>query len=429
MKKTIDLHDTQYTVWDDNHRFKVICAGRRWGKSTLAIASALTVMGEKPGAIVVIVAPTYQQAKDIYWRDPLKLPTMIPQDFIKKKNDSELYLQLKNGSYLYLRGSDRPDTLRGMRFDYAVLDEYAQMKPNVWEEIIQPALLDSKGSAMFISTPYGYDKFYKLWLLGQTEKSKDGKENDWKSWRFTSYDNPKNDPADLNKWKADYDDDTFAQEFLAEFKKLKGLVYKDFDRSVHVIPPKEIPLYWPHYRAIDFGFVNPTAILFAAISPDNEIFIYDQIYQSGLKTPEIADLIKQRSVGKTFVNTIADSAQSSDIAELQKYGLGIYPVSKTSGNRDEDWTTFRVRKISEKLRQKKLFILNTCKDIIFEFEHYKYQEIREEKNIREVPLKLNDHALDALSYLVVSLPEKIEPTSWDWQDASLLSDDKDWSFT
>src|SRR3990167_10688943 len=174
--KTIKLHPYQYEVWNDKHRFKVICAGRRWGKSTLAITSALTVMASKPNSICAVIAPTYQQAKDIYWRDPLKIPSLIPQDAILKKNDSELFIQLKDvNSYLYLRGSDRPDTLRGLRYDFAVLDEYASMKANVWEQIIQPALLDSGGNAMFISTPFGYDKFYKIWKKGQ-----DGKDKDWK---------------------------------------------------------------------------------------------------------------------------------------------------------------------------------------------------------------------------------------------------------
>ncbi|MEO0289604.1 MAG: terminase family protein, partial [candidate division WOR-3 bacterium] len=290
MVKELKLHSTQFEVFEDNHRFKVVCAGRRWGKSTLALVCCLAQMSQKDNAICAIVSPTYQQVKDIYWRDPLKIPSLIPQEAILKKNDSELFLQLAGTkSYLFLRGSDRVDTLRGLRYDFVVLDEYASMKENVWEEIIQPTLLDSGGGAIFISTPKGYDKFYKLWLKGQ------GEDPNWKSWRFTSYDNPYLDKEYLKQAKKDMDEDTFGQEILAEFKKYTGLVYKDFDRSVHVIEPVELQPQWTYYRAVDFGFVNPTAVLFVAVTPEGKIYVFDEIYQSGLQTPDLAELIKQKS--------------------------------------------------------------------------------------------------------------------------------------
>ena len=212
MIKQLKLHPSQFEVWEDKHRFKVVCAGRRWGKSILALVSCLTELSKKNEAITAIVGPTFQQVKDIYWRDPQKIPSLIPPEAILKRNDSELFLQLVNGSYLYLRGSDRPDTLRGLRYDFVVLDEFASMKENVWEQIIQPTLLDSGGGALFISTPKGYDKFYNLWLKGQ------GKDSEWKSWKFSSYDNPYLEREYIEQMKKDMDEDTFGQEILAELK-------------------------------------------------------------------------------------------------------------------------------------------------------------------------------------------------------------------
>lgn len=397
MVKELKLHSTQFEVFEDNHRFKVVCAGRRWGKSTLALVCSLAKMSQKDNAICAIVSPTYQQAKDIYWRDPLKIPSLIPQEAILKKNDSELFLQLAGTkSYLFLRGSDRPDTLRGLRYDFVVLDEYASMKENVWEEIIQPSLLDSGGGAIFISTPKGYDKFYKLWLKGQ------GEDPNWKSWRFTSYDNPYLDKEYIEQAKKDMDEDTFGQEILAEFKKYTGLVYKDFDRSVHVIEPVELQPDWTYFRAVDFGFVNPTAVLFAAVTLEGKIYVFDEIYQSGLQTPDLAELIKQKSGGRMFTAGWADSSQMSDIEELKKYGIYLTPVEKKSRG-EEDWTTFRIRKVAEKLKNKSLFVFKNCQNLIFEFENYRYHEVREGQQVKEVPMKINDHSLDALSYLIVSL--------------------------
>jgi len=404
MIKQLKLHPSQFEVWEDQHRFKVVCAGRRWGKSILALVSSLTELSKKNDAITAIVGPTFQQVKDIYWRDPQKISSLIPPEAILKRNDSELFLQLVNGSYLYLRGSDRPDTLRGLRYDFVILDEFASMKENVWEQIIQPTLLDSGGGALFISTPKGYDRFYNLWLKGQ------GGDSEWKSWRFSSYDNPYLERKYIEQMKKDMDEDTFGQEILAEFKKYSGLVYKDFSREKHLIEPMELQSNWTYYRAIDFGFVNPTAVIFAAITDKGGLIIWDEIYQAGLQTPDLAQLIKQKSEGKTFVNTVADSAQMADIEELRRYGLMVNPISKTSGSKEEDWTTFRIRKVAEKLRNGTLKIFKNCQNLVFEFENYQYHEVREGSWVREVPLKINDHLLDALSYLICSLPERVEPT-------------------
>lgn len=400
MIKKIKLHPKQYEVWQDTHRFKIVCAGRRWGKSTLAVVSALSEIGKGNNKIGAIIAPTYQQAKDIYWRDPQKLFSLIPPEAIAKRNDSELFIQLINGSFLYLRGSDRPDTLRGLRYDFVVLDEYASMKENVWEEIIMPALLDSGGKALFISTPKGYDKFYELWSKEDIE---------WKSWRFTSFDNPHLDKKFIEQAKKDMDEDTFGQEIMAEFKKYSGLVYKSFSREKHVVEPVELKENWTFYRSIDFGWAVPTGVIFATISDKGIIYVFDEIYQAGLQTPDLALMIKQKSGGRSFINSFADSAQAADIEELRRYGLAITGVQKTSGS-SEDWTTFRIRKVNEKLQNEKLFVFKNCQNLIWEFEHYRYHDVKEEQEVRERPAKINDHLLDALSYLVVSLPERIEPT-------------------
>jgi PBSX family phage terminase large subunit len=401
-EKEIRLHPKQFEVWEDPHRFRVVCAGRRWGKSILAVVAALTQIGEGRDKIGAIVAPTYQQAKDIYWRDPQKLFSLIPPEAILKRNDSELFVQLINGSFLYFRGSDRPDTLRGLRYDFVVLDEYASMKENVWEEIIMPALLDSGGKALFISTPKGYDKFYTLWKKGQDSDPQ------WKSWQFSSYDNPHLDKQFIEQSKKDMDEDTFGQEILAEFKKYSGLVYKSFLREKHVIDPIELKDSWTFYRSIDFGWVVPTGVVFATISDKGVIYVFDEIYQAGLQTPDLALITKQKSGGRGFINSFADSAQAADIEELRRYGLAITPVNKTSGS-SEDWTTFRIRKVNEKLQNGKLFIFKNCQNLVWEFENYKYHEVKEGQEVRERPAKINDHLLDALSYLVVSLPERIEP--------------------
>jgi len=403
MSLNIKLNPKQYEVAVDTHRFRVINAGRRFGKSVLARSIVLD-WATKNAGLYWIVSPTYQMAKDIHWKQGYNLE--IPQAWTAKKNEVDLEITLKNGSRIALKSAENPDRLRGTGLRGLVVDEVAFLKDwsRLWDEALRPALTDFKAPALFVSTPKGYNAFYELWMQGQKTS------NEWKSWKFTTYDNPFIPTEEIEQAKKELDEDTFAQEYLAEFKKFTGLVYKDFSREKHIIEPMELQPNWTYYRGIDFGFANPTAVIFAAITDKGELIIWDEIYQAGLQTPDLAQLIKQKSEGKTFVNTIADSAQMADIEELRRYGLMVNPVSKTSKSKEEDWTTFRIRKVAEKLRSGTLKIFKNCQNLVFEFENYQYHEVRDGSQIREVPLKVNDHAINALEYLICSLPERIVPT-------------------
>jgi len=404
MSLTISLHPKQYEVAMDKHRFRVVCAGRRFGKSVLARSIVLNWATENPG-LYWIVSPTYAMARDIHWKQGYNLE--IPQNWIAKKNEVDLEIVLKKtNSRIALKSAELPDRLRGVGLNGLVVDEIAFLREwgRIWDEALRPALTDNQAPAVFISTPRGYNHFYELWLKGQKE------DPEWKSWKFTTYDNPFISKEEIEKARQELDEDTFAQEYLAEFKKFTGLVYKDFSREKHLIEPMELQPNWTYYRAIDFGWASPTAVIFAAITDKGELIVWDEIYQAGLQTPDLAQLIKQKSEGKTFVNTVADSAQMADIEELRRYGFMVNPISKTSGSKEEDWMAFRIRKVAEKLRNGTLKIFKNCQNLVFEFENYQYHEVREGSQVREVPLKINDHLLDALSYLVCSLPERVEPT-------------------
>src|SRR5690606_20122054 len=119
-------------------------------------------------------------------------------------------------------------------------------------EVLRPTLTDYEAPALFISTPKGYNHFYELFQLGQQL------EGDYKSWRFTSYDNPFIPKGEIDKARDELTEDTFAQEYLADFRKFTGLVYKEFDRSIHV---KEMNDFVPAFviRGLDRGFRTPSA--------------------------------------------------------------------------------------------------------------------------------------------------------------------------
>ena len=139
----VSLHDAQMEIFRSEKRFKVASCGRRFGKSYLAAWILIIKALQSDSKDVFYIAPTFQQAKDILW----SILKDIGRDVIKAAHENTATLTLVNDRKIYLKGSDRPDTLRGVGLAYVVMDEYASMKPEVWEMIIRPTLADVKGGA------------------------------------------------------------------------------------------------------------------------------------------------------------------------------------------------------------------------------------------------------------------------------------------
>jgi phage terminase large subunit-like protein len=147
----------------------------------------------------------------------------IGKDVIKSAHENTATLTLINDRKIYLKGSDRPDTLRGVGLAFVVLDEYASMKPEVWEMIIRPTLADVKGEALFIGTPAGKNHFYQLWVDAQKEENKE----DWQAFQFNSTDNTFLDPKEIEAAKRNMSTQAFRQEFEATFESFSGGIFKE----------------------------------------------------------------------------------------------------------------------------------------------------------------------------------------------------------
>lgn len=210
-----NLHDKQMQVYTSSARFKVVAAGRRFGKSYLAVIMLLLNALTAPDKLAKVwyIAPTYGQAKDIMWDMLIELGG----DLIVKKWHNELTVELYNGRKIVLKGSDKPDTLVGSGLWYVVLDEFADMKPEVWEQAIRPALADYKGGALFIGTPEGLNHFYEVWKYGTSEKA-----TQWESFQFNSIDNPIIDEDELTEAAQVMTKEMFSQEFEASFQAAGG---------------------------------------------------------------------------------------------------------------------------------------------------------------------------------------------------------------
>jgi predicted phage terminase large subunit-like protein len=214
----IQLLPWQQSVWEDTTRFKVIAAGRRTGKSRLAAYLLIVNALQAERGHVFYVAPTQGQARTIMWDLLLELGHAV----IKNSHVNNLELTLINNTKISLKGADRPETMRGVSLKFLVLDEYADIKPEVWELILRPALADQKGCALFIGTPMGRNHFYDLYKQAEI-----GDDETYKAWHFTSYDNPTLDPAEINAAKKSMSSYAFRQEFMASFESRGSEMFKE----------------------------------------------------------------------------------------------------------------------------------------------------------------------------------------------------------
>ena len=217
MNLDVQLLPWQKTVWKSPKRFKVIAAGRRCGK-THYVAWRLIVEALKSNSGAVwYVAPTQQQARDIIWMKLLDLA----KDVITHSHINNMQITLINGAVISLKGADRPETMRGVALKFVALDEYADMRVNVWEQILRPALADHEGDAVFIGTPKGRNHFFDLF-----EYADKGTDEEWGAWHFTSYDNPLLKPTEIEAAKKSMSSFAFRQEFMASFEAAASDIFK-----------------------------------------------------------------------------------------------------------------------------------------------------------------------------------------------------------
>ena len=214
----VKLLPWQQTVYNSPVRFKVVAAGRRCGKSRLAAWLLIINALQAKSGHVFYVAPTQGQARDIMWGLLLDLAHPI----ISSSHVNNMQIKLINGASISLKGSDRPDTMRGVSLKYLVLDEYADMKPSVWEEVLRPALADQKGECLFIGTPKGRNHFYELYKYAELSG-----DPTYAAWHFTSYDNPLLDPNEIDTAKNSMSSYAFRQEFMASFEALGSEIFKE----------------------------------------------------------------------------------------------------------------------------------------------------------------------------------------------------------
>jgi len=382
-------------------------AGRRFGKTFLSTYELLKHALQGKSRNCWYVAPTYKAAKEIAWN---MLIDAIPEGYMTKKNETALSIDLRNGSSIALKGAEKPDNLRGRALDFCVLDEFADMRPEAWHEVLRPSLSDRRGSALFIGTPKGRNHFYDLWTRGI-----DGQES-WKAFQYTTIDGGNVDSDEIKAAKNDLDERTFQQEYEARFVNYSGIIYYAFSReqSVKAYKAESDELH----IGMDFNVDPMSAVV--CVRNGGTLHAIDEIVMYGSNTDEMVDEIRQRYKQKS-ITIYPDPASAqrktsagsrTDLNILQNAGFRVKVRSKHPAIRD------RINSVNSRLlssqQERRLFVTPNCKNVINSLERQTYKEGTSQPNKDDG----FDHMNDALGYLIEYMfpirkeHETPQPTRW-----------------
>lgn len=416
-------------VLDYKARFRVVCAGRRTGKSTLG-GHELT--GEAVRAYYRtdidpldhraefwIVGPEYSDAEKefrVLWSDLKKLGMEKhfdhPGTYYSPEN-SNMHLSMYGGKFqVHCKSAKYPDSLVGEALEGVILAEAAKLKPSVWHKFIRPMLADYKGWALFTSTPEGRNWFYDLYRMGQ-----DPAHPDWWSVRMPSWTNDilfplgREDP-EIASMSAGMSEEKFKQEIGADFTEFVGRVFKDFDEELHVGDYALNP-DWPCYAAIDYGWTNPFVWLLLQVDPLDNVYVIGEHYQTNLTTEEnVLEVIKKGLAPRGLLKAVyPDPAGPSDTEVVQSM-LRVRAVGGTGGVlQDRLELIRRWLKLQKDDRPgnasgywaPKLTVDRKCVNFIREFSEYRYPETKNELTATtENPMKKDDHTPEALGRFMIA---------------------------
>jgi hypothetical protein len=407
----------QAGIHQSKARFRIVDGGRRIGKSVLGGREAYVQL-IVPGSYVWIVGPTMDLAEKefrVVWKLVVD-KGLIP---VRRKSERELFIQFENGSFLECRSEENPDQLIGEGLDLVVLAEAARLKLRTFDQYIRPALADRKGKLLATSTPRGFNWFYDFYERGQSE---DPRYADWQSWMIPSSMNPILGDEEIEAARLTSSPEAFAQEWEAKFIAYGGLVFPEFSYETHVQSISYIgglrTALW-----IDPGITAPYCVLLVQITPDEQVLVLDEIYQTGLTSDRIIDMairkwhpyILDKHARPKVDDVIIDKAAAEAAATWRLRGFAAHGEKPKIEQGIEVYHMFLrdpMRSIEPTLNREghivtpgvvvpRIYFDPKCKNVIKEHGLYHYPDEtrkRIDTNPSNKPVDVDNHGMDAIRY-------------------------------
>jgi hypothetical protein len=413
-------HAGQIPIHLSNARHRVLCNGRRWGKTLLGAKEAEVMafvknfLGQPQWGW--IVGPEYSDCEKefrvIY--DSLKKLGVdsVSSKFTNNTDNGNMHIKTNWGFDLQCRSARHPESLVGEGLDFVLLVEAGRHKRSTWGDYIRPALSDKRGWSLFTGVPEGSSETSLLYAMYQ--RGKDPRFPQWVSWRKPSWTNPvvfpggRKDPEILEA-EADLTEEEFQRQYEAKFVEHAGRVMKEWDDEKHLVDLRYNPLL-PVYMAVDFGYTNDWVLLWIQVDDLENIYVIRERRWQYKDTDEICDIIKNDPtdgpLSRKAVALYPDPAAPDD-ANIIARKLKVQPRAGTGGE-----IRTRVALIRKALKDRnphlveghkdrypKLRVDRRCTKLAWEMrEGYRWPENKREleKNDSENPMDKDNHGPEAL---------------------------------
>lgn len=402
-------HAGQLRFHASDARFKVLIAGARFGKSLAASRDVLRDMLKREtrgwfvGPTLALAMPEY----DYFLNDARKrLSLGIALEFPARQGHRGL--TFVNGSEVHCLSALQPQNLLGREIDWLVLCEAAHLSRESFERFLRGRLTTRKGRLVVATTPRGHNWIEELYQRGLSGRP------GWQSFRYASWDNPRLSPAEIEEARRTLSAAVFDEQFGGAFTGASGRVYAEFEPARHVLEC-EPPAGSVSHRGIDFGFSNPFACLWVYLDHDGRLCVFDEHYRAGATVLEHAREILRRDEalaarGILRGASFADPAARAEREALAQCGIPNQPA--------ENALLPGISRVRQALLPRAdgrpgLVIHPRCVNLIREFEGYVYEEGAGAGE--PLPVKGQDHALDALRYVVMGLVRRA-----DWRKFGVL---------
>jgi len=257
--------ESQRLIFKPDIRFPIVDAGRRWGKTITGLNWLLEGVCND-GGVNWWLAPIYSQSKMAFRKLISAAKKGNGNGAMKSLSHSELRIEFINEAVIEFKSADNPDTLRGEGLKRVVIDEAARVKKAIFEEVIRPAISDTQGRVLFISTPKGKNWFYDLWTRGQDPLNKD-----FQSWKYPTSDNPKVPDDDIEQAKQSLPIDVFKQEYLAEFLEDVAGVFRNVKKCMDTQRSEPIKDK-SYYGGLDLARLTDFTVLTILDGDGNQVF-------------------------------------------------------------------------------------------------------------------------------------------------------------
>ena len=376
----IKLHKGQAKAWRSQARYVAMIAGTGSGKSWFGPVWLYREIQKYPQGSFLVVSPTYQMFQRIVLPRTLEFMNEVTKG---EYHASDRTYYLPTGGKIYFGSSDNPFSLEGVHVHAAWMDEAGQMKREAWDVVLRRVGFYN-GRVLITTTPYNLgwlkSEFYDRWRAG---------DSNYDVIQFASIENPHYPREEFERAKATMPSWKFRMFYLGEFAKPENLIYSDFSND-NIVEPFDIPPTWRHFAGVDWGYTNPTAVVFCAQEPTSGIiYVYNEYFHDHKLYEESAMEVEKLIKDVKMEYFACDPSEPSAISVWKQKGLPAHPAVND--------VMAGINEVARLIKNKQLRIFRTCYNTIDEINGYMWNAEK------EVPVKENDHLVDALRYAIMGL--------------------------